>query len=53
MYLYLEREGREEGHYVDGEGGDPLAAVLHQAALAGGGVGRGEGRGAERSEIKI
>ena len=58
MYLYLQREGgRVLGSslsYIDGEGGDGLAAVLHHGALAGSGV-RAEGRrgGAERSEIKI
>ena len=57
MYLYLQREGGEDQapqSYIDGEGGDGLAAVLHHAALAGSGV-RAEGRcgGAERSEIKI
>ena len=34
-------------HYVDGEGGDPLAPVLHHLALCGRGVGGGEGRGAQ------
>ena len=33
--------------YVDGEGGDPLAPVVHHLALCGRGVGGGEGWGAE------
>ena len=62
MYLYLwgEREGERERErvgqnsvksesldYVDGEGGDPLAPVVHHLALCGRGVGGGEGWGAE------